>query len=776
MEQIRRARFLVDAAITSWKSNQPTRATYALWQALRTFEQFSRGDDQFWLVDALYHYGVAFAQCQLPEQALTKFDDCLARFGEVDDPQISAVVSQAAISAGISAFDAGRTSDALRYLDRAVRRLRSATAMDGRRALASALVNRAAMLRRTGQRDDAETAYTAVYEAFRDDDDPEICRQVSLVLHEKAKMLDDAELFDRAAAAFREVVAICGSSPDPAIVARVAESGTWLSQRSGSSDLPNTVGLTASRRGRLLVEQGATSLQTNAAGAAIDQLNAAVDAFGPGPRGEDRLWCARAIHNRAMALQALDRNDEAVASFRSLLDQFTSAPEEEIRNLITSALTNAAVAAGSAGEFAAALGYVDQVLRQLNEARTVDDRRALANAMYNRATLLKMAGRIEDASAAFDATCERFQADDDPRVCRFVALALYNKADALANTGMIDRALPAYRRAIEICRASFDPVIRERAARAFMGLAGALHALGRTVETSGTLEELLATFGSAAEPAIQQLIGQALTAQPSLLMRLPVATHAWDGDYNQQMFGSIVNDYKDRPDLVERKLTEWAQLLDRQTASDAKTHADALAVLERSARNNTPYALFLRNFSAEAFDVAVPMGMEFPFRASVQMPGYSTDFEARIRAALGRDVPIISIANPSPNVRGHDRIPKLEVNNDLWPSVLHILIDSAGLIVMLLTSASRGVFEELEMIVQRGLPAATVVIVSPKVAEQVPRLAALKSAQLANGVPSAGADIPRFALVLDRSELPNPGGPPLTAVTDLIDQLRREHH
>ena len=770
--QVRRARFLADTAVSWLKQGHPTAASFGLWEAYRTFGETSQGEDRFWLVSTLYHYGVAFGQSEMPQQALTYFDDCLTRFGDVDDAHASALVTQAAISAGITAFGAGRADDALRYLDKAVERLRAASAVDDRRALASALVNRAAVLRRTGRIDEAERAYVTVYETFQDDDDPEICRQVALVLHEKAKMLDGAERGDQATAAFRQVVAECGSSPDPVISERARESAAELARRSGSSDLPRAVDVRGSRRGRFLVEQGTESLQQNAAEAAIGQLDSAIDAFGAEPRGEDRTWLARAIHNRAMALQALGRHDEAVHAFQSLLAKFEEAPEDDIRSLITSALTNAAVSAGSAGEFDAALHYLDSVLRRLDAARTFDDRRALANAMYNRATVLKMAGRIEEANAAFDATYERFQSDDDPRVCRFVALAVYNGADALANAGMMDRALAAFRRAIDVCRVSSDPVIRERGARAFMGLAGTLFALNRPAESTAALEELIATFGSASEPAIQQLIGRALTAQPELLMRLPAARHAWDSDYNRQMFVTIINEYKERPDLIERKLAEWKQMLDDQAERDAKSHADALAVLEASRRDGTLFALFLRNFSSEAVDVTVPMGMEFPFRGSIQFPGYSSKVEAPIVAALGGNVPIVSIANPSPNLTLHDCIPKLEVNNDLWQSVLKILIDSAGLIVMLLGSATRGVFEELEMITKRGRSAATVVIVSPGVANDVPMIADLRSAQLAGGVAPADPAIPRFAVVLDRSQLPDANGPTLKPISDLLERLR----
>jgi hypothetical protein len=216
-------------------------------------------------------------------------------------------------------------------------------------------------------------------------------------------------------------------------------------------------------------------------------------------------------------------------------------------------------------------------------------------------------------------------------------------------------------------------------------------------------------------------------------------------------------------------LNEWSQSLERAAAEDAKGHFEAVAVLEAYWRLGKPFALFLRNFASEALDVAAEMGTEFPFRGSIIFPGYSEAVEERVLAAIGPGVPLISISNPSPKLTLPERIPKLEVNNDIWQSALRVLVDAAGIIILLLGHMSPGVLEEVNMILERGRAESTVLIVSPQVEEQVPLLAELKKAQLAGGTPPEDlSGIPRFALVLGSADLPEK---PSTQIRELIERL-----
>ncbi|PYR73336.1 MAG: hypothetical protein DMF86_20755, partial [Acidobacteria bacterium] len=772
MESAREARLLVEDAIGRLKRGEPTPAIYLLSSAIPRLSDEPDDEHRFWLANALFHLGVALEKGELHEKALGRFTECVARFGDSRDEQTSALIDEASISAGLTAVRAGRLDEALQYLEKSIERRRDASNVDERRALSRALINRAAVVRKTARVEEAALAYEAVSDRLRADDDPVICRDVAVALHEKARMLEGAGLADRAAAAFRAFLAECGSSPDPAIAERVLEARSHLSDAAragGAGDAAREIGV--SRQGRFLVETGANQLQQNELKAAIEQCEAAIRVFGDEVRGEDRTWLAHAMNNRASALERLNRDDEALAAYGTVIERFAEATEREVRSRVTSALINAATVAGAIGRFDEALESIETVVQRIGDASGMQERRSLANAMYNRATVLKFASRVEEAVAAFDATAARFASDQDPHVHRFVALALYNKAAALAESGSIDRSVPAFRATVAGCSSSTDPVVRERVARALYGLTGSLLTLGRVEEANAAIEELIARFGSAPEPAVQEIIGRMIMRSPELIARLAPAAHAWDSAYNRQMFGSLINELRDHPEALDRALGDHERMLNDQAARSARGHAEAIAVLDAWWTRQKPFALFLRNFVSEASDIAVPMGLEFPFRAGLILPGYSHAFEARVQAALGTGVPVISISNPSPHLTASERIPKLELNNHIWPSVLDVLIDAAGLIVMWMNAASPGVFDELNAIVTHGRQDSTMVIVSASVEEQVPVIAELRKAQLEAGGAPADPAIPRFALVINQGDLPEEGGTPLPQVTNLVERL-----
>src|SRR5678816_4467131 len=114
-------------------------------------------------------------------------------------------------------------------------------------------------------------------------------------------------------------------------------------------------------------------------------------------------------------------------------------------------------------------------------------------------------------------------------------------------------------------------------------------------------------YGTDPEPAIQKVVGQALLAFPPLIIRLPPASHERNSPYNRHTFGSLINDFRDRPEILERHLADYQQSLDRATEIDAKEHAEAIGIVEAFWTQKKPFALFLRNFDNESSNIAVPM-------------------------------------------------------------------------------------------------------------------------------------------------------------------------
>jgi hypothetical protein len=236
------------------------------------------------------------------------------------------------------------------------------------------------------------------------------------------------------------------------------------------------------------------------------------------------------------------------------------------------------------------------------------------------------------------------------------------------------------------------------------------------------------------------------------------------------MYVTLFNDFRDQPEVLERHLADWEQFLGHAAEIDGNEHGKAIATVEAFWTQKKPFALFLRNFDRESSNIAVPMGLEFPMRAAIIIPNYQ-DVEEKVRAAVGKHIPIISISNPSPGIPTEAVIPKLEVNNDLWESALQVLIHSASLIVMMLDNMTTGVSKEFDAIVLQGRSSSTVLVVSPSVEEKLPLIEQLKKAQLVGGIEPEQLGIPRFALVISRDDLPSNEGEPLAEITKLAGQL-----
>ena len=379
----------------------------------------------------------------------------------------------------------------------------------------------------------------------------------------------------------------------------------------------------------------------------------------------------------------------------------------------------------------------------------------------------------EDAAAeAFTATRERFEEDDNPQVCRFVGMAVYNKATTFSEAGDHERAIQEFRSAFNYCGKSPDPVVRERAARALFNLSGEYLALERTNEWLTTLDEFLVRCGPAPEPAIQTLVGRAIDMYPPLLTRLPPASHTKRSEYHAQTYIGILDEFNQHPelsdrwDLLEKAAAEQTESLEVLSAAAAESHGKAAKVLERYWMEHEPFGLFLRNFASEAWDVALPTEVSaFPIRG-----GYAVSIEwveQGILAAVGSQLPIISIINPSPITMSHRTIPKLELRNEIWEIAVKILIRSAAVIMLKLDQLTQGVVTEMQAILDEGRQASTVVIVAASMKDHEV-VTKLRGAQLAGGVDPNDRAIPRFAVVIDDSELSPEGGEPLAVIADLL--------
>jgi len=806
MPTTRDKRFLIDEAVTELQKGVVW-ALYRLQTLYWDNEKKLNGEDRYWRVNALYHFGVALDRYKHYPQAHEVLSKCASQFADDADETIAYVVSQAMLGAGTTASRAGLFENAIQHLDRCVARLTSASSRDERVLLVRALSERAIILEEANAIEEADKAYDGIYNRFQNDDDPEICRRTALALYRRAWLLDQAGLTDRATAAFRTLYLECQLSHDQEIFRLPFSLGKLPKAQHALACQGTPKKPSPPRHARYLVESAHADRQQREFDGALTKLDEAIKLFGNDPRGEDCVWLARALHGRGLALKGLQRFDEALAAFNLVLTRFAGSSEPELREVRRSSLFEAGLTLDSAGRFVEAAEYFVKVIEYLKGATTLFERRSLAHAMYNHATMLRQAKRTEDAVRAFDATYKRFASDDDPHVCRFVARAVYNKATSFAEAEQIDRAITELLAAFEHCRVSKDPEIRERAARAIFFLSGQYVRRGQTTEWFQTLVQFVERCGGATEPAIQAYVGRAIEMCPQLLMYMPPAAHDLRSEYHARSYLNILEEYNkapaspERDGLLQRYVNEQTEYVKNRAKRAAESHERARKVIENYWFKHQPFGLFLRNFESEAYVIEVK-DRNKPFPATAGSMDSIEAIEEQLRAAAGPDLPLITISNISPLALGGKVIPKMEMRNEIWEIALNGLIQHAGLILIKLDKLTEGVLKEMDAVVKHGREDSTVVVLGDPQKQKgwfrdlvkfmaVSQVATsdredstvldasdaladedfrrkIMEAQLSGGVAPTDPTIPRFALVINESELPEKDGRPLPALTDLM--------
>ena len=192
------------------------------------------------------------------------------------------------------------------------------------------------------------------------------------------------------------------------------------------------------------------------------------------------------------------------------------------------------------------------------------------------------------------------------------------------------------------------------------------------------------------------VIPDALRQHPELLARLPAAHHALRLPTNIEMVRTIEADMASATEA--RRDEAFAALERRILGDDARAgaeHERARAVLGDHFERGAPFGLYLWNLDLDAHEKQLVDGIPFIGLAS------GVDF--------GKDF-------------AH-AIPKLEVSNPWWETVLEILVRQASRIVFDTRHPSPGASTELELIASLGRAADTTVLVSDESVRAVTRAA-----------------------------------------------------
>jgi tetratricopeptide (TPR) repeat protein len=228
-----------------------------------------------------------------------------------------------------------------------------------------------------------------------------------------------------------------------------------------------------------------------------------------------RAQVAKALNNKGITLGTLGRYAEALTAHDALLARYIDDPTPALHDQVAKALFNRGVTLGALGRDADELAAYDGLIARFADDPAPGPREQVAKALVNKGNRLGALGRDGEALAAYDDVITRFADDPAPALRELVANALLNKGVRLGKLGRGADELAAYDDLLARFANDPAPALREQVARALLYKGITLGQLGRTADARATYDDLLTRFADDAAPAIQALVARARTLRPS---------------------------------------------------------------------------------------------------------------------------------------------------------------------------------------------------------------------------------------------------------------------
>ncbi len=174
------------------------------------------------VVSALHTRGILLDQSGRFGQAREAYDSVIRRFGDSESPVILREAAMTLVSKGVSLGKSNQLADAVLCFDEAINRLEAQESGEGAVDLAGARHNRALALERLGESQRAMDEYDLLTEAYESSDSPRLIDAAVGAFVRKAVILSTLDRFEEAFAIFDSVMVRFGEEHAPAGVRRIS--------------------------------------------------------------------------------------------------------------------------------------------------------------------------------------------------------------------------------------------------------------------------------------------------------------------------------------------------------------------------------------------------------------------------------------------------------------------------------------------------------------------------------------------------------------------------
>lgn len=161
---------------------------------------------------------------------------------------------------------------------------------------------------------------------------------------------------------------------------------------------------------------------------------------------------ARALVNKAGALEALNRKEEASSLYDEVIVRFSSNPEDEMREVVSEALLRKGNSLADLNEYEQAIAAYDQLIELFGSRTAPSLLTRVAMALFNKGVLFGKLNRREEALGAFQEIVSRFR-NTEWAFPQFIT-ALFNISGTLIFLQRFPEAVETANEVIKACEQS----------------------------------------------------------------------------------------------------------------------------------------------------------------------------------------------------------------------------------------------------------------------------------------------------------------------------------
>lgn len=287
---------------------------------------------------------------------------------------------------------------------------------------------------------------------------------------------------------------------------------------------------------------------------------------------------AKALVNKGVTLDALDRGEEAIAAYDEVVKRFGDAGELSLREEVGKALVNKGFRLGVLNRNDQEFAAYDETVKRFGDAGEAPLRELVAKALFNKAFGLGTLNRNEEAIVTYDELLKRLGDTAEGSLPEYKSKSLFNKGLALGTLERNEQAAVAYDEVIRQFGDSTDLTQREQAAKALVNKGAVMAALKQ--DEIGCYDEVINRFGDATEVPIRRQVAMALLNKAVKFAAL---------ERNEEAIAACDEVVRRFDTAIETSLREWVGIaLIRK--------GDTLATLGRSAEALATFDDVIRRF------------------------------------------------------------------------------------------------------------------------------------------------------------------------------------